>query len=111
MLHASRKAQPEFRTNLRLQERECLGTDPERSSSVRPAALRSPTRAGGWVLLMALNHMLFSLVHKPCSANIYTIYQETRSAKWTAVSALLPVAMESVLCFLVAQVWRIVAEL
>jgi len=65
--------------------------------------------AGGWTLLMAVNLMLFSLVHNPCSTTIYTIWKETRSAKWTAVSALLPVAMGFFLCFVVAQVWRLVA--
>jgi ferrous iron transport protein B len=66
-------------------------------------------RAGGWTLLMALNLMLFSLVHNPCSTTIYTIWKETRSAKWTVVSALLPLAMGVVLCFFVTQVWRLVA--
>jgi ferrous iron transport protein B len=65
--------------------------------------------AGGWTLLMAVNLMLFSLVHNPCSTTIYTIWKETRSAKWTAVSALLPVGMGLAICFVVAQVWRIVA--
>ena len=63
-------------------------------------------RSGGWTLLTAVNLMLFSLVHNPCSTTIYTIYKETRSAKWTTVSALLPVAMGFILCFLVAIVWR-----
>ena len=63
-------------------------------------------RSGGWTLLTAVNLMLFSLVHNPCSTTIYTIYKETRSAKWTTVSALLPVAMGFLLCFLVALVWR-----
>jgi ferrous iron transport protein B len=58
---------------------------------------------------MAVNLMLFSLVHNPCSTTIYTIWKETRSARWTAVSALLPLAMGFVLCFLVAQVWRLIA--
>ena len=53
--------------------------------------------------------MLFSLVHNPCSTTIYTIYKETKSAKWTTISALLPVAMGMVLCFLVAQIWRLLA--
>ena len=65
--------------------------------------------AGGFTLLMAINLMLFSLVHNPCSTTIYTIWKETKSAKWTAVSALLPVAMGVVLCFVVAQAWRILA--
>jgi ferrous iron transport protein B len=65
--------------------------------------------AGGFTLLMAVNLMLFSLVHNPCSTTIYTIYKETGSAKWTAVASLLPVAMGFAICFVVAQVWRIVA--
>jgi ferrous iron transport protein B len=66
-------------------------------------------QAGGWTLLTAVNLMLFSLVHNPCSTTIYTIWKETRSAKWTAVSTLLPVVLGLSLCFLLAQIWRIAA--
>jgi ferrous iron transport protein B len=66
-------------------------------------------RTGGWTLLTAVNLMLFSLLHNPCSTTIYTIYRETRSAKWTTVATLLPLVMGFVVCFLVAQVWRLVA--
>ncbi len=65
-------------------------------------------RAGGWTLLTAVNLMLFSLLHNPCSTTIYTIYKETRSAKWTTVSTMLPLAMGFVVTFLVTQVWRLV---
>jgi len=65
--------------------------------------------AGGWTLLTAVNLMLFSLLHNPCSTTIYTIYQETKSVRWTAVATLLPLLMGVVVCFLVAQVWRLVA--
>jgi ferrous iron transport protein B len=65
--------------------------------------------AGGWTVLTAMNLMLFSLVHNPCSTTIYTIWKETRSLKWTALSTLLPVAMGVLLCFVVAQLWRLVA--
>jgi ferrous iron transport protein B len=50
--------------------------------------------------------MLFSLCHNPCSTTLYTIYRETRSVKWTTVSALLPLVMGCVLCAAVAAVWR-----
>lgn len=63
--------------------------------------------AGGWTLLTAVNLMLFSLVHNPCSTTIYTIYKETGSLKWTLVSALLPVVMGLMLTFFVAQIWRL----
>ncbi len=72
-------------------------------------ATRQLLVSSGWTLLMAINLMLFSLVHNPCSTTIYTIWKETRSAKWTAVASLLPVAMGFILCFLVAQIWRLVA--
>jgi ferrous iron transport protein B len=72
-------------------------------------ATRQLLQAGGFTLLMAVNLMLFSLVHNPCSTTLYTIYRETGSAKWTAISALLPLGMGFVLCFVVTQVWRIVA--
>ena len=65
-------------------------------------------RAGGWTLLTAVSLMLFSLVHNPCSTTIYTIWKETRSVKWTTVSALLPLGMGFLLCFVVAQAWRLV---
>ena len=65
-------------------------------------------RAGGWTLLTGVNLMLFSLLHNPCSTTIYTIYKETGSGRWTALSALLPLVMGFVVCFLVAQVWRLV---
>ena len=66
-------------------------------------------RDGGWTLLTGVNLMLFSLLHNPCSTTIYTIYKETRSTRWTALSTFLPLAMGFVVCFLVAQVWRLVA--
>ena len=64
-------------------------------------------RAGGWTLLTGINLMLFSLLHNPCSTTIYTIYKETRSGRWTTLSALLPLVLGFVVCFLVAQVWRL----
>ncbi len=64
--------------------------------------------AGGWTLLTAVNLMLFSLIHNPCSTTLYTIYKETGSVKWTVVSALLPVGMGLSVTFVVAQAWRLV---
>ncbi|MYE16917.1 MAG: ferrous iron transport protein B [Gemmatimonadetes bacterium] len=63
--------------------------------------------AGGWTLLTGVNLMLFSLLHNPCSTTIYTIYKETGSGRWTTLSALLPLIMGFVVCFLVAQVWSL----
>jgi ferrous iron transport protein B len=65
-------------------------------------------RGAGWTALTGLNLMLFSLLHNPCSTTIYTIYRETGSRRWTTVATVLPVLLGFVVCFLVAQVWRLV---
>jgi ferrous iron transport protein B len=72
-------------------------------------ATLSMLQAGGWTLLTAVNLMLFSLLHNPCSTTIYTIYKESGSAKWTAIAAFLPLAMGFAVTFAVATVWRLIA--
>ena len=64
-------------------------------------------RTAGWTLLTAVNVMLFSLLHNPCSTTIYTIYKETGSWKWTSVATLLPLAMGFTVTFLLTQVVRL----
>ncbi|MCB9128165.1 MAG: ferrous iron transporter B [Ardenticatenales bacterium] len=71
------------------------------------AATMDLFRAGGWTLLTGVNLMLFSLIHNPCSTTIYTMYKESGSRKWTAIAALLPLAMGFFVTFLVAQLWRL----
>ena len=61
--------------------------------------------AGGWTLLTAINLMLFSLLHNPCSTTIMTIYKETKSLKWTLLSTFLPIVMGFVVCFFTTQIW------
>jgi ferrous iron transport protein B len=68
-------------------------------------------QAGGWTLLTAVNLMLFSLIHNPCSTTIYTIFKETGSKKWTWVASLAPVLMGFAVTFVVAQVWRLVESI
>ena len=63
---------------------------------------------GGWSLLTGINLMIFSLLHNPCSTTLFTIYKETKSWKWTIISAVLPIVMGFVLCFFIAQVYRII---
>ena len=69
-------------------------------------AYKSLFGQANWTLLTAVNLMLFSLVHNPCSTTVYTIYKETGSAKWTAVSTLLPLIMGIVMTILIAFLWR-----
>ncbi|GIV02213.1 MAG: hypothetical protein KatS3mg015_1043 [Fimbriimonadales bacterium] len=61
----------------------------------------------GWTVLTAVCLMLFSLLHNPCSTTLWTIFKETGSKKWTLVSALLPLGIAFLVCFLVAQTARL----
>lgn len=65
--------------------------------------------AGGWNLLTAVCLMVFCLLHHPCSTTIYTIYKETRSARWTALATLLPLVLGIIVTTLIAFVWRLIA--
>jgi len=64
------------------------------------------TGIGGWTLLTGINLMLFSLLHNPCSTTIWTIWQETKSVKWTTIATLLPVVLGIAVCFLTATLAR-----
>lgn len=71
------------------------------------ADLATLFQAGGWTLLTAVNLMLFSLIHNPCSTTIYTIYKETGSRRWTTIAALLPLGFGFLVTFVVASLWRL----
>ncbi len=61
-------------------------------------ALGQILRAHGWTGWTALNVMLFSLFHFPCSTALITVYRETKSAKWTLSALGLPLAVGVLLC-------------
>lgn len=50
--------------------------------------------------------MLFSLLQNPCSANIYVIWKETHSLRWTAMAIFWP-GDEHRELLLTAQFWRL----
>lgn len=60
----------------------------------------------GWSILTAINFMLFSLLHFPCSTTLMTIKKETGSLKWTLVSALFPTLMGILICMLTTLVYN-----
>ena len=64
--------------------------------------------AGEWTILTAVNVMLFSLIHNPCSTTIYTIYRETGSKKWTIIATVFPLLMGIFVTFFVTQIWKLV---
>lgn len=52
----------------------------------------------GWTYLTALNLMLFSLLHWPCTTTLLTIKKETKSFKWTALGFLIPTTIAFFVC-------------
>lgn len=61
----------------------------------------------GWTWLTALSVMLFSLLHYPCATTLITINRETKSMKWTILSALIPLGIACLVCFIVASTIRL----
>lgn len=62
--------------------------------------------SNGWTYLTALNLMLFSLLHWPCTTTLITIKKETNSLKWTALGFLIP----TVIAFSVCSITRILYD-
>lgn len=65
--------------------------------------------ANGWTILTAINVMILCLMHYPCGTTLWTIKQETKSFKWTALSFLIPTVAGIVICFITTQLWRLFA--
>ncbi len=61
----------------------------------------------GWTLLTAINVMLFTLLHFPCTTTLMTIKKETGSWKWAGLGFLLPTACGMILCLLTTGVWNL----
>lgn len=62
----------------------------------------------GWTLLTAINVMLFTLLHFPCSTTLLTIKKETRSWKWTILSFILPTVCGIVLCMATTLIYHLI---
>jgi len=74
---------------------------------IEGAALHSLLIQNGWTWLTAINVMLFSLMHWPCSTTCLTIKNETQSLKWTAISILIPTITGIIICFVFTTIVRL----
>ena len=52
----------------------------------------------GWTMLTAINVMIFTILHFPCTTTLLTIKKETASWKWTALSFAIPTFFGVFLC-------------
>ena len=71
-------------------------------------SLREILISNGWTALTAINVMLFSLLHWPCSTTLWTIKKETGSLKWTFAAFMIPTAMAVLVCFITANIFRLI---
>ena len=65
----------------------------------------------GWTLLTAINVMIFTLLHFPCTTTLLTIKKEAGSWKWVGLAFLLPTVCGIVLCMVTTGVWNLVTNL
>ena len=61
----------------------------------------------GWTLITAINVMIFTLLHFPCTTTLMTIKKETGSWKWSVLSFLLPTVCGVVICMITNGVWNL----
>ena len=72
------------------------------------ASLKEILVNNGWTILTAINFIIFSLIHFPCSTTLLTIKKETKSIKWTILSFIIPLFVGISLCFIVTSVYRLI---
>ena len=65
----------------------------------------------GWNMLTAMNVMLFTILHFPCTTTLLTIKKETGSWKWTGLAFLIPTVCGIVLCMCTTFVYNVLSVL
>ena len=67
--------------------------------------LKSLLVQNGWTMLTAINMIIITLLHFPCSTTCLTIKKETGKWRWVLLSILLPLICGITLCFLVKVIY------
>lgn len=55
-------------------------------------------RANGWNIITAINMMIFTVLHFPCTTTLLTIKKETGKWKWMALAFVLPTICGIIVC-------------
>jgi ferrous iron transport protein B len=69
-------------------------------------SLREILINNGWTYLTAINLLLFSLFHWPCSTTLLTIKKETGSWKWTFAGFIIPTVIGILVCMATTFIYR-----
>ena len=71
------------------------------------ASISQILKNNGWTILTAINVMIFSLLHFPCSTTLLTIKKETGSIKWAAVGFVLPTVCGVLVCIFTNLIYNV----
>lgn len=64
-------------------------------------------KQNGWTIITAINVMIFTVLHFPCTTTLLTIKKETGSLKWTALSFVIPTICGILLCIISNLIFQI----
>lgn len=62
----------------------------------------------GWTILTAINVMIFTLLHFPCSTTLMTIKKESGGMKWAVLSFILPTVCGIIICFITTGIYSLI---
>lgn len=62
----------------------------------------------GWNILTLVNTGIFCLFHWPCATTLLSVYQESRSFKWTLLALGLPMVIGVGICAVIALIMRVI---
>lgn len=63
--------------------------------------------SNNWTLITAINVMIFTVLHFPCTTTLLSIKKETGSYKWTFLSFLLPTTCGILICIITNFLYNI----
>lgn len=62
----------------------------------------------GWTIITAINVMLFSLLHFPCSTTLISIKKETGSLKWSILAFIIPTVCGILMCTITNGIYNLI---
>ncbi len=62
----------------------------------------------GWTIITAINVMIFTLLHFPCSTTLISIKKESGSIKWSILAFLLPTLCGIIICMITNGIYNLI---
>ncbi len=78
------------------------------SNALNIAELRELLVSNGWTFVTAINVMLFTIMHWPCSTTLITVKKETGSLKYTSLAFIIPTLAGIFACFIFTCLMKLI---